>query len=98
MHQMNIQHEDVLMKLFMYSLEGDAREWYRSLPPSSISSLKEFHATFSNHCKRLFSADLLFENCCEEFEVYVQHAVGFFPSDCKDVRDVYVEEIEERII
>lgn len=24
MHQLNIHHEDVLMKMFMYSLEGDA--------------------------------------------------------------------------
>jgi hypothetical protein len=58
MHHLDIFHEDVLMNMFMYSLEGDAREWYRSLPPSSISSLKEFHATFSNHCKRLFSVDV----------------------------------------
>jgi hypothetical protein len=28
MHQLGIHHEDVLMKMFMYSLEGDAREWY----------------------------------------------------------------------
>jgi hypothetical protein len=42
----------------------------------------------------LFSADLLFENCCEEFEVYVQHVVGF-PSDCKDERDGFVEEIDK---
>jgi hypothetical protein len=26
MHQSRIHHEDVLMKMFMYSLEGDARE------------------------------------------------------------------------
>jgi hypothetical protein len=40
MHQMNIHHEDVLMKLFMYTLEGDAHEWYWSLSPSSISFLE----------------------------------------------------------
>ena len=33
MDQLDIHHEDVLMKMFMYSLEGDARGWYRSLPP-----------------------------------------------------------------
>jgi hypothetical protein len=36
-------HEDVLLKMFMFSLAGDAREWYHSLPPASISSLGEFH-------------------------------------------------------
>ena len=40
MHQWEIHHEDVLMKMFMLSLDGDAREWYRSLPPTSISSLE----------------------------------------------------------
>jgi len=38
-YQLNIHHEDVLMNMFMYSLEGDDREWYQSFPPSSISSL-----------------------------------------------------------
>ena len=36
MVQLNIQHEDVLMNIFMYSLEKDAREWYFSLPAASI--------------------------------------------------------------
>ena len=40
MVQLNIQHEDVLTKIFMYSLEQDAREWYFSLPVARISSLK----------------------------------------------------------
>jgi hypothetical protein len=54
MHQWGIHHEDVLMKMFMYSLEGYAHEWYRSLPPTSISSLERFHAAFSKHCKSFF--------------------------------------------
>jgi hypothetical protein len=40
MHKMNIHHEDFLMKILMYSLEGHTREWYISFPPSRISSLK----------------------------------------------------------
>ena len=28
MQQWGIHHEDVLMKMFIHSLEGDAREWY----------------------------------------------------------------------
>ena len=55
MHQLDIHHEDVLMKLFMLSLGGDARLWYKSLLPSSISSLKEFHAVFHKYCKRMYS-------------------------------------------
>jgi hypothetical protein len=44
--ELNVHHEDVLMKLFMFSLERDARLWYKYLPHSSIPSLKEFHTTF----------------------------------------------------
>ena len=28
MNLLDLQHEDVCMKMFMYSLDGDAREWY----------------------------------------------------------------------
>jgi len=58
------------MKMFMYSLYGDARQWYFSLPPSSISSLKDFHRAFTEHCKRYFSDELVFGNCCDEYELH----------------------------
>ena len=32
MDALNVHHEDVLMKLFMFSLEKDARLWYKSYP------------------------------------------------------------------
>jgi hypothetical protein len=32
MHQWEIHHEDVLMNMFMFSLAGDAREWYHPYP------------------------------------------------------------------
>ena len=58
-------YEDV-----MYSLDGDACESHFSLPPSIISSLKDFHTVFHEHCKRYFSYEFLFENCCEEYELH----------------------------
>ena len=70
MNLLDIHHENVRMKMFMYSLDGDAHEWYFSLPPSSISSLKNFHRVFHEHCKRYFSYEFLFENCCEEYELH----------------------------
>ena len=83
------------MKMFMYSLDGDAREWYFSLPPSSISSLKDFHTVFHKHCKRYFSAEFLFDNCCEEYELHnetrdidreeiVSHNIHQFSNDLQD--------------
>jgi hypothetical protein len=65
MEELNVHHEDVLMKLFMFSLENDARLWYKSLPHSSIPSLKCFHTLFHQHCKRIYSAEILFEDCCD---------------------------------
>ena len=36
-------HEDVLINMFIFSLEKHACEWCRSLPIASILSLKYFH-------------------------------------------------------
>jgi hypothetical protein len=55
MHQWEIHHEDVLLKMFMFSLAGDARKWYHSLPPASISSLSEFHAAFIGLLSKVLS-------------------------------------------
>ena len=49
---------------------GDARQWYFYLPPSNISSLKNFHRAFIEHCKRYFSDEFAFDNCCDEYELH----------------------------
>jgi hypothetical protein len=74
-HKWDIHREDVLLKMFMFSLAGDACEWYHSLPPTSISSLREFLAAFSRHCQRHYPSELIFHNCCEEYEVHDQDVV-----------------------
>ena len=55
------------MKMFMFSLDGDAREWYRSFPPASISSLRDFHAAFNTQCQKFYSDELIHHSCCEEY-------------------------------
>jgi hypothetical protein len=64
MYQLDIHHEDVLMKMFMYPLDADVGQWYRTLLASSISSLREFHKCFHNYCKRIYHVDCLLEHCC----------------------------------
>jgi hypothetical protein len=64
MYQLDNYHEDVLMKVFMISLDGDARQWYKSLPTDSISSLKYFHVVFHSHCKIFYPVEILYEYCC----------------------------------
>lgn len=41
-----LDFEDVVMKLFVQSLKGDARDWFSYLPASSIHSLEDFRAMF----------------------------------------------------
>jgi hypothetical protein len=69
MHRLQVVHEDVQIRLFCFSLEGIARDWYRSLPNASVSSLADFHDAFHVFCKDIFSADLLFPKCCHEFNL-----------------------------
>jgi hypothetical protein len=68
-NRLEIVHEDVKIKLFKFSLEGIGLDWCRSLPDASISSLAEFHSVFHVFCKDHFSADLLFPDCCHEFNL-----------------------------
>jgi hypothetical protein len=67
MHRLQLVHEDVQIRLFCFSLEGIAHDWYRSLPNASVSSLADFHAAFHVFCKDHFPADLLYPQCCHEF-------------------------------
>jgi hypothetical protein len=75
MRQWEIHHEDVLLKMFMFSLAGDARKWYHSLPPASISSLNGFHAAFTAYCQKLYPPELICHNCCEGYHNSIQEKV-----------------------
>ena len=49
-HKLGVKlHEDYLMKIFMATLEGDARSWYEGLPLESLFSLTDFHIVFHEH-------------------------------------------------
>jgi hypothetical protein len=72
--------------MFMFSLAGDAREWYHSIPPASISSLIEFHASFTAYCQRLYSPKFIFHNCCGEYHESIQKKV-VSDVDCEDYPD-----------
>jgi hypothetical protein len=56
-YQHEIFHEDVIMKIFMMSLERDARIWYKGLSATSISSLRDFHSKFNTYCRRFYLAE-----------------------------------------
>ena len=69
MLKLKVIHEDVLIKMFRYSLEGVTCDWCRSLLPSSIFSLKQIHVAFHHYCKESFPIDFLYKKCCYEFDL-----------------------------
>ena len=71
-HGRQIVHEDVKINIFRYSFKGESLYWCRSLPSSSINSLASFHNAFNIFCKEDFSAESLFENCCDGFDKHIQ--------------------------
>ena len=66
-------HEDCHMKIFMETLEGKVRKWYECLNPGSLFSLKDFHIAFYEHYKEYFPYLSLVENCCDQFEDFIQY-------------------------
>jgi hypothetical protein len=41
-----IMHADVWMRIFVHSLEGEARKWFRALPPRSIDGIEALDKAF----------------------------------------------------
>ena len=79
--RLEIVHEDVKIKLFKFSLEGIGLDWCRSLPDASINSLAGFHSAFHEFCKDHFSVDLLFPDCCHEFNLSKSELQGEYAAE-----------------
>ena len=45
----NIEHEDVWSRLFVQILDGEARKWFISLAPNSITGIDELEEIFVKH-------------------------------------------------
>jgi hypothetical protein len=46
MDDLEIEHEDIVMKCLMQTLKGDARTWYKALPQASIDGWDSFQTKF----------------------------------------------------
>jgi hypothetical protein len=44
-----IVNEDVWMKIFVHSLDGEARKWFRALAPGSIDGIEAMDDAFLRH-------------------------------------------------
>lgn len=45
-NSLNVEHLDVILRLFVQSLEGEARKWFKGLPNNSIPSWEEMEHLF----------------------------------------------------
>jgi hypothetical protein len=45
----NVEHADVWMRLFVQSLNGEPRKWFKSLPPNSIVDIVALDHAFIKH-------------------------------------------------
>ena len=45
----NIENEDVWMRVFVQSLDGEARKWFRGLTPGSVDGIETMDDSFLRH-------------------------------------------------
>ena len=73
--------EDCLMKIFMATLEGEARSWYESFPPSCIYCLKDFHTMFFERYKESYPSLTLVQNFCSHVYSFIENIENFYEDD-----------------
>ena len=44
---LNVEHLDVALRLFVQSLDGEARKWFKGLPNNSIPTWEEMECLFT---------------------------------------------------
>ena len=74
-------HEDYLMRIFMISLEGDARSWYELFPAGSLSSHKDFHTSFREHFKYQYPSLLLVQDCRTHDKDFIENLKYIYGDD-----------------
>ena len=61
---MNVEHEDVVCRLFPHTLQGKATKWFFNLAPGSITSWDKFEEAFmeefsNEESSKIFPLELL---------------------------------------
>ena len=69
------------MKMFMATLEGDARSWYEGLPLESLFSLTNFHTVFHENCKNQYPSLLLVQDCCTHVKGFIDDLENMYSDD-----------------
>ena len=94
-HRLKIDFpEDYLMKIFMATLEDEARSWYEILPPSCIYCLKDFHTIFFERYKESCPSLILVQNCCKNVDRFIENIENFY-GDVEFMDDKIMEALYE---
>jgi hypothetical protein len=91
----NFVHEDVLIKMFRFSLEEDVLEWCQSLPIASILSLKDFHDAFNLYYKETYMSHIILDDCCKNFSSHIEKMIE--SSSCDESSEGLRKEEAHRI-
>jgi hypothetical protein len=67
--EFNVEHEDVVMRMFVSTLEWEARAWYKSLPDASIDGWDSFQEKFTERWAN--THDIFF--LCTVFSIIKKH-------------------------
>lgn len=86
-------HEYFLMKMFMETLEGQAREWYERLNPGSLFSIKDFHWVIYENYKEYSPSLSLAENYSDQYEDLIQYLENID----EDIGNMHDEDLLEEI-
>lgn len=65
MYDFDVCHEDLWMRLFVQTLEGDEREWFSFLPIASFSSWDELISCFIDYFDGLVDVKLMLDRLME---------------------------------
>jgi len=95
MHQPNIFHEYIFMKIFTISSELDARKWFISLPAACIDSMNDFHIFFHSRYQRRYPIELIFENWYNEGSKLVLKHIEYSSYISEEEKEFTNDEFEQ---
>ena len=81
-HRLNIEFPKYfLMKIFMATLEENARKWYEGLPFASLYSLNDFNLVFFQHYQSYDFSLSMIDSCCEIYDNFIEFIENLYADE-----------------
>jgi hypothetical protein len=98
---MNVQHEDVVCRIFPYTFENSASTWYFNLPVGSITSWTKFQKDFLDKfveetttgalMAELFAATMSSKERVKDFNQIFTTILNKFQPEAKPTQELQIE-------